>query len=76
MRRRGDSLLALDIGLPLANLPLVEVASGKTNYAEATVDAINRRGKAIHCQVRLTPLSQQSKEREGVIVMIEELGES
>jgi two-component system CheB/CheR fusion protein len=39
-----------------------------------TLDAVNRRGKAIKCRIALTPLNGPQGERQGAILMMEELG--
>jgi two-component system CheB/CheR fusion protein len=75
----GVNFLALDIGLPLADLrqPIRDVLSGAIPDAEVTLSATSRRGKTIRCRVRLTPLRvSSSAEMSGVIVTMEEAGEA
>ena len=52
----GVNFLALDIGLPVAELrqPIREVLSGTVPEADATLQATSRRGRSIQCWVRLT----------------------
>jgi two-component system, chemotaxis family, CheB/CheR fusion protein len=71
---RGRSFLGLDIGLPVAELrPLVRAClSGETDSGEATLEAINRRGKSIRCRVSCTPLMSRAGSREGVILLMDE----
>ena len=71
---QGQHFLNLDIGLPVEQLaqPIRTCLLGQSQYLEVTLNAINRRGKAIQCQVSLTPLTSTGKEIEGVIILMEE----
>jgi two-component system CheB/CheR fusion protein len=74
----GANFLALDIGLPVAQLgkPIKEVLSGSTSLSELTMPATNRRGKTIQCRITLTPLRQTGgPETSGVILKMEGLAE-
>ncbi len=71
----GVNFLALDIGLPVAELrqPIREVLSGTVPEADATLQATSRRGRSIQCWVRLTALrSAGHTQITGVIVVMEE----
>ena len=46
--------------------------AGDSDYQQVVIDAVNRRGKKIHCRVTCTPLVTASKKREGVILLMEE----
>jgi two-component system CheB/CheR fusion protein len=72
---RGRSFLGLDIGLPVGDLrPLIRACLGGDGDArDATVDATNRRGKRIRCRVVCTPLVSPSRNREGVILTMDEM---
>jgi two-component system, chemotaxis family, CheB/CheR fusion protein len=72
---RGKSFLALDIGLPVAELrPLVRASlSGESEAGELTLDATNRRGKRIRCRVTCTPLSNSNGTRDGVILLMDQV---
>jgi two-component system CheB/CheR fusion protein len=72
---QGRSLLNLDIGLPVGELRAVirPCLAGEVPHQEVALDAINRRGRKIRCQVMCTPLHAASKKREGVILLIDEL---
>jgi two-component system CheB/CheR fusion protein len=72
---QGRSLLNLDIGLPVGELRAVlrPCLLGEVDHKEVTLDAINRRGKKIRCQVTCTPLLSGTKKREGVILLIDEV---
>ena len=72
----GVNFLALDIGLPVAELrqPIREVLSGTVPEADATLQATSRRGRSIQCRVRLTALrSAGHKQITGVIVVMEDV---
>ena len=70
------NFLALDIGLPVAELrqPIRDVLSGTVPDANATVQATSRRGRSIQCRVRLTALrASGQKQITGVILVIEDV---
>jgi two-component system, chemotaxis family, CheB/CheR fusion protein len=73
---KGKSLLNLDIGLPVRELRDVirPPLQGDTDFAEVTLDATNRRGKRIKCRVTCTPLMPVQGRRDGVILLMEEVG--
>ncbi len=70
----GTSLLGLDIGLPVEHLkhPIRSVLDAKSDMEEVVLKAINRRGKTILCRVTLTPFTGGTKERRGVVLVMEE----
>ena len=72
---QGVPFLNLDIGLPVEQLkaPLRECLSGETDLREIVVDAINRRGKRMKCQVVCTPLLGEDKSRTGVLLLMVEV---
>ncbi len=55
----GQHLLALDIGLPVEQLRpmLLACLKGEEGRQQMTLDAVNRRGKAIRCKVSCMTLS-------------------
>jgi two-component system CheB/CheR fusion protein len=69
----GVSFLGLDIGLPVEKLrqPIRSVLDGKADIQEVLLPAINRRGKSIACRVTCTAFSGGTKERQGVVLMME-----
>ncbi|HEY2337672.1 MAG TPA: CheR family methyltransferase [Burkholderiales bacterium] len=73
---RGKSFLALDIGLPVGELrPLIRAGlAGDDAPTELTLPAVNRRGKHIQCRVGCTPLVSALGKRDGVILMMVEVG--
>jgi two-component system, chemotaxis family, CheB/CheR fusion protein len=73
----GEPLLNLDCGLPVEQLkePIrTFLRDGKT-YSESVLEAVNRRGKAFTCRVRVTPLDHTKKEVRGVVLSIDEVHE-
>jgi two-component system CheB/CheR fusion protein len=73
---KGQSLLNLDIGLPVARLRAIirSCVSGEADRNEIVLDATNRRGKAIKCRVACSPLVAHNKQRQGVILLMDEEG--
>lgn len=70
---------SLDIGLPIEPLrqPIRNCMAGESESHEITLDAINRRGKAIVCKVTCAPLKSISSPNQeimvqGVILLMEE----
>ena len=70
----GKHLLNLDIGLPLERIrPLIKNCfSGERAPQMLMVDAVNRRGKTIRCEVTCTPLLSAGEELRGAILVMEE----
>ena len=70
-------LMSLDIGLPLEPLkqPMRAIIAGESESYEVLLDATNRRGKAIQCQVVCTPLISTGAQVQGVILLMEECKE-
>jgi two-component system CheB/CheR fusion protein len=71
----GEPLLNLDCGLPVEQLkePIKTFLRDGKNYSECMLEAINRRGKALTCRVRITPLDHTTKEIKGVVLSIDEV---
>jgi two-component system, chemotaxis family, CheB/CheR fusion protein len=71
----GQHLLNLDIGLPVSELqkPLRACLSGQSPHTEVTVEAVNRRGKAIECKVTCSPLIDISEAITGAILLMEQM---
>jgi two-component system CheB/CheR fusion protein len=72
----GKSILNLDIGLPVGELraPIRACLQDGADYKDITLDAVNRRGKSMRCRVTCTPLLSSGKRRDGVILMMDEVG--
>jgi len=69
------NFLNLDIGLPVDQLRnmIRSCLSKESESGEVTLDATNRRGKAIECKVTCTPLRSTNDEIRGVILHMEEI---
>jgi two-component system, chemotaxis family, CheB/CheR fusion protein len=67
-------LMNLDIGLPVEQLrtPIRSVLAREVKSTAISLDCTNRRGKAIRCKIRGTPLKRGTDEVLGVILLIEE----
>jgi two-component system CheB/CheR fusion protein len=72
---RGASLFSLDIGLPEEQLrdAIRTCLSGQSDLQELVLKATNHRGRSITCRVRFNPLIGVDREREGVILLMEEI---
>jgi two-component system CheB/CheR fusion protein len=69
----GKHLLNLDIGLPLERIrPLLRNCLGGDSEQALTLDAVNRRGKRIRCQVTCTPLRDGGDGVRGAILVMED----
>ena len=70
------NVLALDIGLPLAQIAgaFRAVLSGQSESVAATVSAVNRRGRTVECAVTCTPLRALNGSVRGVLVMVRNAG--
>jgi len=74
---RGMHFMMLDIGLPVQMLTKAIRACllGESERETLTIEAINRRGKPITCEVTCTPMWRASgDEVRGVILVMEESG--
>lgn len=73
---RGKHVMNLDIGLPVDQLKqsIRACLAGENESCEITLNATNRRGKAIACQVTVTPLRHggaNGMETRGVILLMD-----
>jgi two-component system CheB/CheR fusion protein len=70
----GQHLLNLDIGLPVQRLrpALKACLSGESQMEQVELEAVNRRGKKIQCQVTCTPLLGLDSVVSGAILLMEE----
>jgi two-component system, chemotaxis family, CheB/CheR fusion protein len=70
---RGKHILGLDIGLPTERLkqPIRKCLNGDSEHASLTVDAVNRRGRAVTCHIDASPLRSRSRTVIGVILVME-----
>jgi two-component system CheB/CheR fusion protein len=71
----GMHFMMLDIGLPVQSLakPIRACLTGETDSESVTLEAINRRGKPIVCEVTCTPMRRANGVSiRGVILLMEE----
>ncbi|MBW4541218.1 MAG: PAS domain-containing protein [Myxacorys chilensis ATA2-1-KO14] len=71
----GQNFVNLDIGLPVAQLleTIRECLAQRTPEAlKVTLEAINRRGRTIHCYVSCSSLIGTEPQPQGVILLMEE----
>ena len=73
----GQNLFSLDIGLPVDELKphLRSIFSGDSDREEATVDALNRRGRSSPVQVTLLPMGPLQDDGAGAAIMMIELSD-
>ncbi len=69
---QGKSLLSLDIGLPVEQLPIGAFLTGKTDSKELKIPATNRRGRPILCRVDMSAFISPEGECTGVVLTMEE----
>ncbi len=74
---RGQSLMRLEIGLPVSQLlePLRACLAGSPGVRELGVEATDRRGRKISCRVAFTPLVTAG-DLQGAIMLMEEQSSS
>jgi len=70
---RGKHFMGLDVGLPTEKLkqPIKLCLKGDRERIELTLDAINRRGRAIGIRLSACPLLARSGSIHGVVLLIE-----
>jgi two-component system CheB/CheR fusion protein len=70
---RDRHFMNLDIGLPVDQLrqPLRACLTGESPQERVVLDARDRRGRAIRCEVNCTPLLNPEREIRGAIVLME-----
>ena len=74
----GDYFFGLDIGLPVQSLhgPVKDLLHGRARDTAVVVAATNRRGRSLQCRVTMSVLSEMNRETSGVILVMDEDGES
>jgi two-component system CheB/CheR fusion protein len=74
----GHAFQNLDIGLPVERLkaPIRAVIDGRSDYEEVVLDAVNRRGRTIQCQVSCTPFAGTDREIRGAVLVMQALEEA
>jgi two-component system CheB/CheR fusion protein len=70
----GQSFFNLDIGLPVVQLrEAIRACAAEANHLELVLDAVNRRGRSFRCRVTCNPLTGPERDRQGVILVMEEV---
>jgi two-component system CheB/CheR fusion protein len=74
---QGQEFLELDIGLPVQRLrtDLLRVLAAEVPQADLTIEAVERRGRPIHCRVRISPLLYESRAPRGAVLIVEDVTE-
>jgi len=74
---QGQSVLNLDIGLPIGQMrdQIRACASGASRGEEAVLEAMTRRGKKIRCRVNVRPVAVRGGEPRGAILLMDEVEE-
>lgn len=71
---RGRQLYSLDIGLPVGLLAEpIRACLAERRSSEIVVQATNRTGRTITCEVRCMPMSEQDETYGGVILSMEDI---
>ena len=73
----GQHLLNLDVGLPVQKLraALKACLNGEDTHEQMVLDAVNRRGKKILCQITCSPLLGSESQTAGAIIVMDELSD-
>ena len=70
----GQSFFNLEIGLPVDQLrETIRCCIAGADQLELTIEAVNRRGRSFRCRVTCNPLLNAEQERQGVILLMEEV---
>jgi two-component system CheB/CheR fusion protein len=71
---QDQPFLHLDIGLPVERMKgaLRAVLDGRSEGETLMLDAVNRRGRAITCEVTITPLVAAGQDARGAVIVVEE----
>ena len=71
----GVAFQNLDIGFPVERLkaPVRACIEGRSEHEELTLDAVNRRGRAIRCHVTCTPFAGADRQIRGAVLVMHEL---
>jgi two-component system CheB/CheR fusion protein len=68
----GHPFVALEIGLPVQKLDAaVRQAVADAKASEAILDAIDRRGRALRCRVRVAPLIYDDRSTQGAVILMD-----
>jgi two-component system, chemotaxis family, CheB/CheR fusion protein len=72
----GKHILGLDIGLPVERLkhPIRECLAGNAELIEMSIEAVNRRGRGVSCDIHISPLITRAREIVGAIIVMDAVG--
>lgn len=70
---QGQSLLSLDIGLPVEQLPVAAILAGQSGHDELMLTSTDRRGRTIQCHITCAPYLDAEGGRAGVVLMMDEM---
>ncbi len=69
----GQAFGDLDIGLPVKELePAVRRTAQQSEASETVVNAVDRRGRAMRCRVKVAPLIYDDRSTQGAVIMVED----
>ena len=70
----GSAFQNLDTGLPVERLkaPIRACIEGRSEYEEVLLEAVNRRGRTIRCEVSCTPFAGADREIRGAVLVMQE----
>jgi len=73
----GQNLLQLDSGMPFDQIrkPILAVMQGEEPARSLELKAMNRRGRPLHCRVRIIPLQEPANGTAGAMILIEAAAE-
>ncbi len=70
----GRKFGELDIGLPMQQIaPAVQSVIAGGEAVDFQVEAVERRGRPIHCRVRVSPLLYEDRASHGAVLFVEEV---
>lgn len=71
---QGQAFFNLDIGLPVEHIKglMRNILTEKAERETRILNATNRRGKALRCQVTCTPLRNAERKTQGVVIFMED----
>lgn len=72
---KGQAFFSLDIGLPVERLRglMRDILAEKTQRQAIVLNATNRRGRAMRCQVTCAPLLNAERKTQGVVILMEDM---
>jgi two-component system CheB/CheR fusion protein len=67
----GTRLEALETGIPVHDLSdgVAAVQTGRSDHVDQALNGVDRRGRPIHCRVRISGLLDEKGERIGIVLV-------